>query len=104
MYADDLLMPWLDCLLDDLPDVRIFDAHTHVGEHDPSGFSSTMDELIGSLELIDARAAVFPLKEPHGYGKANLLCAETAAGSGGRLTAFARVTPQKTPMKLLDGA
>ena len=66
MYANRLLKPWLDCILTDLRDVSIFDAHTHLGQNDPSGFSSTLEELEGSLELVDPRAAVFPLAEPEG--------------------------------------
>jgi hypothetical protein len=95
MYADHLVQPWLDRLLDDLPDRRVFDSHTHVGEHDPSGFSARLEELLESLELIDARAAVFPLTEPEGYRKANLACAEAAARHGDRLTAIVRLTPDE---------
>jgi hypothetical protein len=96
MYADHLILPFLDDVLEQLPDARIFDVHTHVGEHDPSGFTATFDELITSLEAFDARAAVFPLTEPDGYRVPNRDCAEAAARSDGRLVAFARVTPEDT--------
>jgi hypothetical protein len=56
MYADHLVQPWLECVLSQLPETRIFDAHTHVGEHDPSGFAARVEELLGSLEPVDARA------------------------------------------------
>ena len=102
MYADDLVRPWLDCLLDRLPEQQVFDAHTHVGEHDPSGFTATLDELLESVEAIDARAAVFPLAEPGGYRTANLACAEAAAQSGGRLVAFVRLTPEEAGDGLLE--
>ncbi|WP_370615229.1 amidohydrolase family protein [Mumia sp. Pv 4-285] len=102
MYADHLIQPWLHCLLDHLPGAEVFDAHTHVGEHDPSGFTARWDELLGSLEAIDARAAVFPLSEPSGYREANLRCAEAAAQSGGRLTPFVRLTPSEVGL-LEDG-
>lgn len=100
MYADHLLRPWLECLLAHVPGAEIFDAHTHVGEHDPSGFTAGWEELLDSLESIDARAAVFPLAEPNGYRKANAECTEVAARSGGRLTAFVRLTPDE--VDLLD--
>src|SRR5215207_9354527 len=104
MDADHLLHPWLDCLLERLPGASIFDPHTHIGEHDPSGFSATLDELLEALEVCDGRAAVFPLAEPQGYRAANLACAEAATEHSHRLVAFARVTPKDQPTELLDEA
>jgi predicted TIM-barrel fold metal-dependent hydrolase len=101
VYADHLVHPWLDHLLDHLPSRDVFDAHTHIGQHDPSGFTARPEELLESLAMIDARAAVFPLAEPHGYRRANLVCAEAAARSGHRLTAFVRLTPGQDPLGLL---
>jgi hypothetical protein len=100
VYADHLVLPWLRDLLEHLLGVRVFDAHTHVGERDPSGFATTFEELLGSLEAIDARAVVFPLAEPGGYRGPNRACAEAAVRSGGRLTAFVRLTPGE--VDLLD--
>jgi uncharacterized protein len=104
MYADHLLRPWLGTMLAEHPGVRIFDAHTHVGENDPSGFSATITELEDSLVACDGRAAVFPLSEPGGYREANLRCASAAQASNGRLVAFARVTPEDRPSELLEAA
>jgi predicted TIM-barrel fold metal-dependent hydrolase len=102
MYADPLVQPWLESLLDHLPSRDVFDAHTHIGEHDPSGFTARLDELLESLDAIDARAAVFPLAEPSGYRQANRACAEAAAQSGHRLTAVLRLTPEEVPQGLLQ--
>jgi uncharacterized protein len=102
MYADHLLQPWLQRFLAHVPEAQVFDAHTHVGENDPSGFTASVEELLGSLELADGRAAVFPLAEPDGYRVANLACAEAAAKSDGRLVAFVRLTPDEEPARLLD--
>jgi predicted TIM-barrel fold metal-dependent hydrolase len=102
MYADHLVLRWLDCLLDALGDARVFDAHTHLGHHDPSGFSVELDELLGALDPIDGRAAVFPLSEPDGYREANRMCAEAATGSDGRLTAFVRLTPGAEAVAMLQ--
>jgi predicted TIM-barrel fold metal-dependent hydrolase len=102
MYADQLVQPWLECLLDRLPARDIFDAHTHIGEHDPSGFSACLDELLESLDAVDARAAVFPLTEPSGYRKANLACVEAAAQNEHRLAAVVRLTPEESPDRLLQ--
>jgi uncharacterized protein len=103
MYADHLLHPWLDVMVAEHRGVRIFDGHTHVGDHDPSGFTATIAELEESLRACDGRAAVFPLAEPDGYEKANLRCA-SAARTSDRLVAFARVTPHDRPRQLLESA
>src|SRR4051794_8775416 len=97
VYADHLLEPWISPLLAQLPSVRVFDCHTHVGENDPSGFSATLEELTEGLELVDGRAAVFPLKEPEGYREPNLRVVEHARDSGGRLVAFAPPHPPHEP-------
>lgn len=104
MYADALLRPWLDELAAAWPDVRLFDAHSHVGEHDPSGMTATVEELLDACRLAGARAVVFPLSEPEGYAAANLRCARAAASSEGVLVAFARVTPYDRPAELLEDA
>jgi uncharacterized protein len=102
MYADELLKPWLDALTDALPPMPLVDAHTHIGRHDPSGFAVDLEQLTGSLDLIGGRAVVFPLSEPAGYRQANLTCAEAAASSDGRLSAFVRLTPDQAPDDLLE--
>ncbi|MFS0885412.1 amidohydrolase family protein [Aeromicrobium sp. 179-A 4D2 NHS] len=104
MYADHLLEPWIRHAVADLPGIEIFDDHTHVGTHDPSGFSATMTELREGLALVDGRAAVFPMAEPEGYRDANLACAAAAADSDGTLVSFARITPHEEPDKLLHEA
>jgi predicted TIM-barrel fold metal-dependent hydrolase len=100
MYADHLLEPWFTSLMRELPGCRVFDAHTHLGDHDSSGFTSTREELMAAVEAVDGRAVVFPMAESDGYRAANLACADAADRSGGRLTAFARITPDE----VRDGA
>jgi len=102
MYADRLVLPWLESLLDHLEEVRIFDAHTHLGDHDPSGITAGLDELVEALEPVHARAAVFPLSEPDGYREANRFCVDAAARSHGTLTAFVRLTPGAQGSGLLE--
>ena len=102
MYADSLVLPWLEHLLGALGGVRIFDAHTHVGHHDPSGITAGLDELLEALDPVRGRAAVFPLSEPDGYREANRFCAEAAAQSHGTLTAFVRLTPGTQGLELLE--
>jgi uncharacterized protein len=104
MYSDELLIPWLDVLRETLPDVAIFDCHTHVGDNDPSGFSVTPDQLLDAVSVADARAAVFPLKEPEGYEQANLRAIDLADGSDGRLVAFCRIDPDESPVRLAEEA
>jgi uncharacterized protein len=101
MYADELLAPWLHHLLTRFPDARLFDVHNHVGDRDPSGFTATVEELIGSLVLAGGRSVVMPAAEPEGYDQPNKACATASASSGGALTAFTRVTPRERPADLL---
>jgi hypothetical protein len=92
------LLPWLDRLRAEVPGLELFDAHTHIGRNDPDGFRCEPEELLAGLELIDGRAAVFCMQEPDGYPPANDRVIEVAAGSGGRLVAFARVDPHVDPV------
>jgi hypothetical protein len=93
VYADDLLRPWYDAVAEVVPEYAPFDAHTHIGSNDPDGYRSSADELLGALDLIGSRAAVFPMHEPGGYPPANDYVMEQARASGGRLVAFCRLDP-----------
>ena len=95
MYADALASPWFASLLEDLPPVELFDAHTHIGLDDPDGFRCTAGELTEALDLAGARAVVFPMHEPAGYPPANDRILAAAAASEGRLVAFCRLDPAK---------
>jgi predicted TIM-barrel fold metal-dependent hydrolase len=97
VYADDLLRPWHDSLVEVLPGLDLFDAHTHTGQHDPDGFRCTPAELTEALAMIGARAAVFTMHEPDGYGPANDRVIAEAEASGGRLVPFCRVDPKADP-------
>jgi uncharacterized protein len=89
VYADTLLLPWIEAL----PDLDYFDAHTHTGANDPDGFGITAEQLLEALAMVNARAVVFTMHEPEGYTEANdRVLAETEA-SGGRLVPFCRVDP-----------
>ena len=94
MYADELLIPWMRAL----PDVDVFDAHTHTGANDPDGFGITADALLDALALIDARAVVFTMHEPGGYPPANDRVIAEAAASDGRLVPFCRLDPNADPV------
>jgi hypothetical protein len=93
VYADEALLPWFQALRDELPGVRLFDAHTHTGADDPDGYRCSARELLEALALAGARAAVFPMQEPRGYREANDRVLAEAAASAGRLVAFARLDP-----------
>lgn len=97
MYADEPIRPWFDQLRGDLPGLRLLDAHTHVGQSDPDGFTCTIEELAATLELADSRATVFPMHELGGYRRANDLLVSEAGASGGRLMAYCRVDPARDP-------
>lgn len=71
-----------------------FDAHTHVGAHDPDGVTGTAAELVQGLDDSGhRRALVFPTQEPSGYGPANDAVRADAEASGGRLAWLCRVAP-----------
>jgi uncharacterized protein len=95
LYADHLVLPWWECLRGSLPEGPVLDAHTHVGDSDPGGITSSVEELLTALDTARARAVVFPLSEPHGYREANSACLDAAVRSEDRLTAFVRVVPDE---------
>ena len=98
MYADRLLLPWLDCLRPALGGATLFDAHTHIGGHDPDGMRCSDGDLLDAVALAGARAVAFPLMEPGGYRRANDSVLDGAARSEGRLVAFCRVDPNADPV------
>lgn len=94
VYADQLLRPWYDRLVQDLPGLELVDAHTHIGANDPDGYRLGYAELLAALEAVGAGAAVFAMHEPEGYPDANDHVLECATKSEGRLAAFCRVDPR----------
>jgi predicted TIM-barrel fold metal-dependent hydrolase len=77
-----------------LGDVPWFDAHTHIGHHDPDGFEADPHELIEALDIGgQERALVFAMHEPDGYREPNDWVLRSAAESGGRLLALGRIDP-----------
>jgi len=98
VFPDAGILPWLERLRDEVPDVSTLDAHTHIGTNDPDGYRCTGEELVAALERIDGRAIVFPLQEPDGYGPANDTLIAEAAAADGRLYPFCRVDPNDEPV------
>ena len=98
MFADTITLSWLEDLRAEVPGAAIFDAHTHLGSNDPDGYRCSAEELMERLELIDARAVVFPMHEPDGYRAANDMVLAEAGRSGGRLVAFCRLDPEADPL------
>jgi hypothetical protein len=85
VYTDELLLPWFRSLVDALPGVGLFDAHTHPGGNDPDGWRCSPDALTDALGLVGGRAVVFPLMERAGYREANDAVLAAAQASGGQL-------------------
>jgi predicted TIM-barrel fold metal-dependent hydrolase len=99
MDLGEVMKPWTDVALEQVPGAEVFDAHTHIGQNDPDGMRQTAEELIAGLELAGARGAfVFPMHEPDGYPNPNDKVIEAARESGGRLVPFCRVNPHKDPV------
>ncbi len=89
-----LLRPWLDIVLEQVPHLQLFDAHTHLGVNDPDGMSQSPDELLEILSVSRAQGCfVFPMHEPDGYADANDMVLRAARASGGLMVPFCRVNP-----------
>jgi predicted TIM-barrel fold metal-dependent hydrolase len=91
--VDSLMRPYYDVLVEEVGELELYDAHTHIGANDPDGFKQTPEQLLSVLSVVGARAVVFPMHEPDGYRVANDTAIEAAATSGGKLVAFCRVNP-----------
>ncbi|HEX4110092.1 MAG TPA: amidohydrolase family protein [Solirubrobacteraceae bacterium] len=87
--------PWTEIVRAQIPDLELFDAHTHLGQNDPDGMRQTPPELLAVLDQAGARGAfVFPMHEPDGYPPANDMVLEVARETDGdRLVPFCRVNP-----------
>src|SRR5579862_3606363 len=95
----EMVRPWTEVVLDQVPGLELFDAHTHLGQNDPDGMRQTPRELLDSLEVAHARGAfVFPMHEPEGYRAANDMVLDAASRSDGRLVPFCRVDPHQDPV------
>lgn len=94
LTADTLVEPWYAALRERLGDVRLFDAHTHLGCADPDGSCFDVEELAAALAVVDARGVVFPLAEPGSYRAANDRMVAAAQATEGRLVPFCRVDPR----------
>jgi uncharacterized protein len=89
-----LVTPWTEVIFDQVPELQLFDAHTHLGRNDPDGMKQTPEELLAGLDEARALGAfVFPMHEPDGYRDANDMVLAAAAESEGRLVPFCRVNP-----------
>jgi len=98
VLSDPALLPWLARLHQEVPRAELIDAHTHIGSNDPDGYRCAREELVDALELIDARAIVFPMHEPDGYPPANDTALAEAAAADGRLFPFCRLDPHAEPL------
>jgi uncharacterized protein len=100
MNVAEMLQPWVRVLLDEVPGLALFDAHTHLGENDPDGMRQSPDELLAALRAADARGAfVFPMHELEGYAPANDMVLAAAAESDGLLVPFCRVNPHEDAVR-----
>jgi len=98
VYAQENLMPWVEMLHRDVDDLRLFDAHVHIGLHDPAGLLATAEDALGALEQVDSRALIFPLKEPGGYREPNERMLELVEAHPDRLRALCRLDPAEDPL------
>jgi uncharacterized protein len=98
VVTDDGILPWYRRMRDAIPGLEPLDAHTHIGFNDPDGYRCAADELVDALHRIEARAIVFPMHEPDGYGDPNDMVLREAEKSGGTLFPFCRLDPHAAPL------
>jgi uncharacterized protein len=100
MNLFETLRPWADVIFEQIPDLELFDAHTHLGQNDPDGMKQTPEELVSSLQAAGACGAfTFPFHEPDGYRAANDAVIEAAREAPeGLLVPFCRVDPHDDPL------
>jgi predicted TIM-barrel fold metal-dependent hydrolase len=90
----EILRGWKEVVVAQVPDLELFDAHTHLGQNDPDGMSQQPDELLSGIADSGAKGAfVFPMHEPDGYSAANDMVLEAASTSEAGLVPFCRVNP-----------
>jgi len=94
-----VLEPWTEIIREQVPGLELFDAHTHLGEHDPDGRHQNAEELLAILRMAGARGCfVFPMHELDGYPPANDMVIAAAHDSGGLFVPFCRVNPHDHPV------
>jgi uncharacterized protein len=99
MNLFESLRPWAEVVLEQVPGLELFDAHTHLGQNDPDGMKQTGEELVSSLRRAGARGAfTFPFHEPDGYRTANDDVLAAAREADGVLVPFCRVNPHDSPL------
>jgi uncharacterized protein len=98
VFLDEVTGGWVSALREQVPDLRLMDVHTHLGQNDPDGFSCDRETLVETLANVDARGVVFPMHEPDGYPRANDMVIAEAAASDGRLVPLARLDPAHDPL------
>jgi uncharacterized protein len=101
--AQQVTASWDERLRADLlPDLEIFDAHTHLGT-DIDGMVGRYEQLIGGLDRYGiSRAFMFCLDEPDrhpGFQAGNDRTLEFAARSEGRLIPFVRLALDECPIE-----
>ena len=91
----DAAAPMDEVVLEQVPGLELFDAHTHLGQNDPDGMKQTPGRAARVAAVAPARAAAFafPMHEPDGYRAANDLVIAAARESDGLLVPFCRVNP-----------
>jgi predicted TIM-barrel fold metal-dependent hydrolase len=99
VQPDELISPWREALDEVLPDLDLFDAHTHTGSNDPDGMRQSAEQLLEALDRARARAVVFTMHEPDGYSAANDRVIAEAEASGGRLVPYCRLDPRDDPVR-----
>lgn len=91
-----VIAAWHEVTASRLPP-QVWDAHTHIGDRDPDGYTNTSSELTAALdEAGHAGAVVCSSLDRNGYAAANDRILTEAVASGDRLIPFLRVDPNRS--------
>src|SRR3954471_15898048 len=102
MCAQTNLMPWVHALHADVDGLELYDAHVHLGLHDPAGLQATEDEALDALEQVESRALIFPFSEPAGYREPNRRMLELADAHPERFRVLCRLDPADDPLGVAE--
>ena len=97
MNLFDELRPWTEVVLEQVPGLELFDAHTHLGQNDPDGMKQTAEELV----LARARSAR-ALRRSRSTSPTATGPRTTSARRGARLGRAARPVLPRQPARRPD--
>jgi hypothetical protein len=98
MYSQADLIPWVQALHQDIPDLKSNDAHVHLGLKGPAVILATEVEMLKALEEAGSYALIFPLEDLGGCSEASQRLLSWPEEHPDRLRTLAGVDPADDPL------